>query len=461
MRARSFLWIAALILLGAHGARAGDAAGDAADARQKALEGDFGAAIAHAQAAVKADGQDVRTARLLQDLLLHEGRAQEAKDLAPSLGSPIAARYLQARLLPAKEAAKALKDAKGDDGAPETLRLDLAEAMLRLGKVPSADSEAKSYVKDHPDDAEGYALVGRIAAHRGKARDARPALERALELLPGYAPAAVLLAEVLHDLKEPAQARSVLATALAQYSSNPELRIGLAEDQVRAGELDAALTTLEALVAERKRYAPGHAHLGHVHRLVDEMKEAEASARTALSIDSGNLLALETLGFVRFKAKDIKGSVEQYRVVLLADPTRIEPYVYIGFCLAIQNELDHAQEMLDKALKLDKEHIDANLKAGVVAYLRGKHRAARKHLTFVLKEDPTRVEAHRYMGYLHLAAGKAKEALKALEIVIQARPDDILSIRMAGRAQFDLGKKEQAQTLLERAVELDEKDHWA
>ena len=97
-------------------------------ARLMNREGKTAAAIDSARKAAEVDPADVAAARMLQDLLLREGREDEAAAVAGDDTPPLLRRLLEARSLPAKEAEAALKTLAGQPGA----RSEIVE-MLREG----------------------------------------------------------------------------------------------------------------------------------------------------------------------------------------------------------------------------------------------------------------------------------------------------------------------------------------
>lgn len=447
-----------LALLVPTAALADDAAYQAA--RAEALAGNAAKAITLAQAAIEKDAEDFASARLLQDLLLATGRAAELDKICEKVPSVATRDYLRLRASPPKEAVDGFKKLQSQDTAPSFVGLDLAYALWRADKRSSASSEAKTYVREHPQDPEGHVLVARLTLEKST-RGAREPLEKALALEPGRADAVLLLADVLHIEKKPAEARKALEAGLAKYPKNVDLRLGLAADQVRMDELDVAALALEDIAKEHPRLADVHAWHAFALRRLGELKDAEAAALRALALDANHVRALETLGFVHMKAQKYEESLDAYGLALKQAPERVEPYVGIGFVQILTNDLDNAKEMLGRALKLDKNHVDLNLKWGILQYILGKYRTAKKHLKVVLADDELNVPALRYSGYILLAEGKAKEAAKLLQTALDVSPYDAMTMRMLGRALFDLGKKDEALVQFERAVETDDKDAWA
>ena len=396
-------FVVALVLSGA-AARAAEAD----DARKEAAGGNYAKAIAAARAALAKAPDDLGTARLLQDLLVRVGKRDEAEQVGQEGASEETASYLRLRLGESKEAVEGFKKRRGAPGGPEWARLDLAAALLRGGNSAAAETEAKAYAKDHPQDVEGLLLLARISATRQSMAAARAPLEQALQAEPGAAGPAVFLARLLQTLNEPAAARQVLVDALAVHSTHPELRLALALDQAVVGEALSADATLEALVQELPDWAPAHGAQAQVKRILGRLPEAEASARKAVELDPGEFAGQETLGFVLLKKKDLDGALEHYGAALRIDPTRIEPYVGLGYAQALRKELKFAEDMLEKALKIDKDDVDANLKMGIVAYQKKDYRRAARHFQVVLRQDPQNLIAQRYMGYVLLQRGQGQ-----------------------------------------------------
>jgi len=429
-------------------------------ARAETLAGNLTKGIELAQAALEKDAEDYASARLLQDLLVETGREAELEKVYEKLASAATRDYLELRRKAPKEAAEGFKKLLGQEGAPRFAGLDMAYALWASGKRGSADSAAKTYVREHPEDPEGHVLVARLSKVKSS-RAAHDPLVKALELEPGRADAALLLAEVLHDMQKPAEARKTLEAALAKFPKHVDLRLGLAADQIRADEIDTAVTALQAITKDHPRVADAHAWHAYALRRLGELKEAGAAVQRALAIDANHLLALETLGFLLVKEQNYEGALDAYGKALTLAPKRVEPYVGIGFVLILTDKLDSAKDMLTQAEKLDKKHVDLNLKLGILQYLLGKYRTAKKHLKVVLADDELNVPALRYSGYILLAEGKAKEAAKLLQTALDISPYDAMTMRMLGRALYDLGKKDEALVQFERAVETDDKDAWA
>ena len=170
---RPFALVLFLLMLAAGGVQAEDAA----SVWDLVSQGKSDEAVALGRKTLAADPDDVRTARILQDILRAEGKEDEARAIAASCTRPVHRDQLEARLLPAADAMRRLRALKENGDASSSLRLDLAVAYIALDRARNAESELKGHVKAFPADAEAHELLGRARFANGNARTARPALD--------------------------------------------------------------------------------------------------------------------------------------------------------------------------------------------------------------------------------------------------------------------------------------------
>lgn len=134
-------------------------------------------------------------------------------------------------------------------------RLGLAELLLETGRQREALSEAARVAAD-PDFAEpwrAWTLLGRARLQGGEPERARAALDRALALEPGFAPARLAHAVLERAGERPLRALDWLRGAL-DVATSPALRAEAhgraAEILASLGELGAARSHLERAAAE-------------------------------------------------------------------------------------------------------------------------------------------------------------------------------------------------------------------
>lgn len=450
----------ALLVLPGRTARADDAAG-ATDPRTLFAAGRFDAARDAARAALAKDPTDANAARILQDALLAMGDAQGAAAVAPKGAPELLLQGLAARLEEPKAAIKALTPLTKADGAPAWLRLDLARKQLEKDTPSAAEAIANAYLKDRPDSAEGSSVLGAALAARGKTVTARDVYQRALEIEPGHAASAIGLADVLVEREQPEDAAAVLKAALGVHPHHPHLLVAHATHQSAAGEHDAALRTLTAVLALPVPKADVHALMAEVNRAKKDYKAAEACAAKALELDKEHVRALRVRGFVKFKRDDHAGALADYGTVATLRPDDAQIHADMALVHIMTGKLKDAEAAAKQALKLDKKLLDGHLRMGQVQYLNGKGKNAKKSFNAVLKQDKNHLLVNRYLGYVLLDEGKPKSALKHFQIVADALAKDSSSMRMVGRCQLGMGKVDDAVTSFREAVARNGQDGWA
>lgn len=179
--------------------------------------------------------------------------------------------------LDAKQPAEALAAASGGDGDPRLLYLR-GVALQQLRRWDDA-AAAFAEVKPSSGDLYGSARVGLayVLAHAGRPDEAVRAVRRGLE----------------------------------EYPTDPALLFALGEAYDRAGQRDAALAQMRAVLAVKVDHAEALNYLGYAYAERGErLDEAQALLERALRVEPENGYYLDSLGWVYFKKGDLERAVK-------------------------------------------------------------------------------------------------------------------------------------------------------
>ena len=179
--------------------------------------------------------------------------------------------------LDAKQPAEALAAVSGGDGDPRLLYLRgvALQQLRRWGDAATAFAE----VKPSSGDLYGSARVGLayVLAHGGRPDEAVRAVRRGLE----------------------------------EYPTDPALLFALGEAYDRAGQRDAALAQMRAVLAVKVDHAEALNYLGYAYAERGErLDEAQALLERALRVEPENGYYLDSLGWVYFKKGDLERAVK-------------------------------------------------------------------------------------------------------------------------------------------------------
>ena len=214
-----------------------------------------------------------------------------------------------------KEAAAAFDRVGPDSDVYPASRASLAYVLSRAGENEAAVRTARQAVADRPGDVRLLTMLGHVLGRAGRAgeavrklREAIAAAERGRQ--PGIAELYDALARVLEQTGGRAQALAELERAVKVHAGDESLLYALGAARERAGEREAALAQMRAILASNPRNAEAANFLGYSYAERGErLDEALALVKQALELDPENGYYLDSLGWVLFKRGDATRAV--------------------------------------------------------------------------------------------------------------------------------------------------------
>ena len=169
-----------------------------------------------------------------------------------------------------------------DDGRGEE-RMRMAEHYARRGDVAATEEWARRALELRPDDARTHYLLGRALLGSGRARDAVPHLERALELRIEAPLASYDLAVALQENGNRERAAAVLRAATLPANASAEVWIQFGKRAAAVGAPDVAERFLRRAVQLAPNSAEAHGLLGvdlmELQRYAEATVELDESLR--------------------------------------------------------------------------------------------------------------------------------------------------------------------------------------
>jgi type IV pilus assembly protein PilF len=153
------------------------------------------------------------------------------------------------------------------------------------------------------------------------------------------------------------------------------------------GNLIVALEELTLAAAIDPDYAPAFATRGLVLYYVKEFESAEKDFRRALDLEERNPEINNNYGWFLCQTGRERESIQYferaYKNTLYQTPANA--YLNAGACLTKLNELDAAQDALERSLRLAPGNPQALYHLADISYRRGNFDAARKRMTEVVR----------------------------------------------------------------------------
>jgi tetratricopeptide (TPR) repeat protein len=323
-----------------------------------------------------------------------------------------------------------------------------ALALEQQGKIGEAETAWRAIEKNNPSDSEPYARLGLLEARQEHYKQAIPLYRKALALNPAIAglrlnlglalfkdgdlkgaieelspllknatsgsPEAyrlhVLVGMAHYGLGEYKDAVPYLTEAAGEDKDNLALRLALAHSCLWSKQYQCVLDTYHEILALNADSAEADMLAGEA---LNEMKDDEGAIREFRSAVRANPKEPDAhfgLGYLLWTQKQYKEAVDEFHAELANDPSHVQSMVYLADTEIQLDEMNAAQPLLEKAVKLDASLSLAHLDLGIVYTEDGKRQEALREFTAAAKLNPGDVDVHWRLGRLYRSMGKMDEA---------------------------------------------------
>jgi tetratricopeptide (TPR) repeat protein len=309
-----------------------------------------------------------------------------------------------------KEALDRYREVVGREPDYPEGQLALGDLLYRAGvgnpkERESYASEARpaleKYVQLRPDDPRGFSLLGRTLALLGQKDQAMDALNKAEQLGDKTKETYTVRARLDIERKE-------YDKALADYARGdpqPEDQLRIAQLQVMragtaagAGSSNAAESTYDAVIAR---------------------DSTSSSARFAMT----------EKGKTRFRNKDYEGAVAIFKRRIALDPNTDEAYYYLGLSLKELKRYPEALDALRQSAALAPNRADRQFWLGILYAQLDSTEAASRSLSRAVELDSAGTSkntgiALRQLGFYDLLARRHASAIQKLQRATTIDPTD-------------------------------------
>jgi len=346
-------------------------------------------------------------------------------------------------------------------------------------------SDFASQLQNHPEDEQLMVGTGILLQQQGKYDEAMNLTHQALKVHPRSIPAAILEANLLHQLKRDQEAITKMAKLLELYPDNSNLRqqyarilthhdMELAQEQftILTKQLPGngdMLLSLGIIALERKDNETANKafedlldrdlHVSTAHYYLGRMAEARNDHPEAiinyLQVESGNDFLPATLSLLDIfvRQKDFLSAQQHMNRVRLRFPDQSEAlYVLHGQALLQHNYLPEADAVLTEGLTTFAYSTRLLFARAMLNNQRQRLAATERDLRQILKLEPDNVTALNSLGYI--LADRTQRFSEARELLTKAqqlKPDDAAIKDSIGWLHYRTGQYPEALIYLRSA----------
>jgi tetratricopeptide (TPR) repeat protein len=390
------------------------------------------------------------------------------------------------RLREAFEYARRLTDEGG-----ESLFQNIAANAASLDDNALAQllNDFTTLLQCHPQDEQLMVGTGILLQQQGKYDEAMNLAHQTLKIYPGSIYAAILEANLLHQMKRDKEALTKMAALLDLYPDNTNLRQQYARilshhDMALAQEQFAILTqqlpgngdmllSLGIIALERKDTETARKvfeelldrdlHISTAHYYLGRMAEARQDLPEAiihyLQVEIGNdfLSATTSLLDIFVRQEDLLSAQQHMNRLRLRFPNQSEAlYVLHGQTLVKYNHLPEADVVFTEGLTNFATSTRLLFARAMLNNQRQRTAATEQDLRQIIKLQPDNTAALNSLGYLLVdRTQRFDEARALLEKALHLSPDDASILDSMGWLYYRTGKSPEALEFLRKAFSAD------
>lgn len=372
------------------------------------------------------------------------------------------------------QAIEELKLALQYDPDSTFLSLELADLYAATGRWRNALREAENAVQRNPQDSEARKFLGRLYLRLltgGRSRQvpaemrqrAVQQFEEILERDPADVGSYLVLAQLYRAMGESAKAEEILKKAVALQPDSPDAATNLALLYVDVGDYRAAIELLENVTVDSSdpRLLT---NLAYSYEQVRDYGAAAGAYSRALELEPNNVAYRKALGQSYIRSQQYDKALDQFQIVIRADPQDGEAYLRLGQVYRFQHRYELARQNLDKALELFPDNLDVQYNRALLAEAEGKIAEAIDIIETIL-ESTSKADASTYtlqeaanrgiflekIGFLHRTQGDFTAAEETFRRMLALGGDSAI------RAEVRLIETYQENREYDRALEASEK----
>lgn len=396
----------------------------------------------------------------LRDAGVYYTRAREESPNDPAAHAALG-RFYVARGIPGLAVPEYQKAVALDTSRVE-FRHGLGEALFYDKRTSEALQEYEYVYRRDPTYAPNllslgylYYLLGPVQPDRYA--DAKPPLERYVELEPGSSRGWSVLGRVLFFLGEKDRAYDYLTKSIEMGETSKDTYTILGRVYTERKEWDKALAAFN----QGEPDARDQLRIAQIYTIVGRAAAAESLYLSMVETDSTSKLswfALNQLGKAQFREKEYDAAIGTFERRNALDPNSGEAYYFMGLAYKELKQYPEALTALRRASKLDTDQPDRFFWLGIMYAQEDSIPQARAAFERSVQFDSTSVTASvafRQIGFYLLLEDDCRNAIDQLEKSVAINESDAQAWVWLGQAYQNCGDRQHALDAYGRALELD------
>ena len=317
-----------------------------------------------------------------------------------------------------KEFNKVLRQLPKDSRVP----LKLAELYLRTDREEKVITSLESYLKEYPDSAEAYDLLGRAYALKKEFDNAKDLFRKAIALDAEKVLPHLHLAQLYIQLEENTIAREILEGLVSRNVKNIPAYYLLARMETTMGNREKALTIYQSLLSVDPKAVNAAYCAGILMVELGEIAEAEKMAADLNTRFASRPEGPRLSGIMKYAKHEYGEAVVELQKSLKIQPDLTAIY-YLGLTYSQLNKLELALNQFQKALDLQPSFDLARVMVAMTLLKQERIDDAINEAQKAIENQEENALAHNILGSAYLVKGKYDKAMAEFDRAIAINPN--------------------------------------
>ena len=297
-----------------------------------------------------------------------------------------------------------------------------------LEQYPQAEEQLRSAAAIEPDHADLQYNLGLVILRSGRAKEAVPHLQKAIQLDPAAEGPRLQLAIALKGLNQTQQSAKVYQDVRQTEQANL-LKNQFTTEGAKANQLLASGQAAQAAEVYRQmlQIQPRDAHTYYNLSLALDMDgkfPAERQAlETAIKLDPTLAQARSKLGVLDMSQGHPDDAIQNFKKAIELDPQLTEAQLNLATIYDGRGQVKEAEALLRQAIEEDPKYAQARFNLGMVLAQQGRFPEAEAELETAVSLDGTNLNAQTALAEVRAREGKSESSIEMLRKVVAARPD--------------------------------------
>lgn len=442
-----------------------------AQARLAWNEGDDERVLQLTKQGLSADPNSVHLLELQAEALLKQSRPDEAMlvidkaiAVAPDFRPPyVLGGSVMTSLGKTKEAIVYLRHATRLDPTNEEGVLHLVTSLLQLFEYEEAVTSLKQLIINKPDSFLGNYYLGKVYSQMKLYKESIGYYQRALELKPDFAQAAIDMAISLEASGQIERAITAYKSVLNETDNRTPVIKHLVQLFIQKRKYEEALVYLKKLADMGLANAESNRKTGLIYMELQRFDEAITVFNTMLKNDPEAHQIRLYLGSAYEEKGEITKALEVFLAIPKDDVVYSDTVTHIASLYQSQRKYDLALQILEEAIGNYPSRSDLFLAKSSVLEAMRKPNDALKVLLQVEQRFSADARFQFRLGALYERLGKPLLAIQRMKRVVEINPRDAQAHNFIGYTYAEMGDPAHlslALTHIKRALELKPNDGY-